>query len=196
VTGIIDPKNIKENRGARAGERVILTKPLGTGLITTALKRGKAAPEHVQAAVSTMLQLNRQAAEIAVELQVKVMTDVTGFGLAGHAIEVAKASRISIQFDHRNLPLLPGALEYSRLGLCAGGLTSNRDFFSKHVSFSDSVSPEMKNVFFDPQTSGGLLIFCPARDAERLLQKLQSLQVPAVEVGSTMPEQEHMLTLT
>src|SRR6516162_7895874 len=196
VTGIIDPKNIKENRGARAGDSVILTKPLGTGLITTALKRGKAAPEHVQAAVSTMLQLNRQAAEIAVELQVNAMTDVTGFGLAGHAMEVAKASHISIQFDHRKLPLLPGALEYSRLGFCAGGLTSNKDFFSKHVSFSDSVSPEMKNVFFDPQTSGGLLIFCPPQDAGHVLKKLQSFQISAADVGSTTPTQEHLLTLT
>ena len=196
VTGIIDPRNIKQNRGVRAGDRVILTKPLGTGLITTALKRGKAATDHVQAAVATMLQLNRQAAEIAVEFQASAMTDVTGFGLAGHAIEVAKASHISIQFDHRKLPLLPGALEYSRLGLCAGGLTSNRDFFGKHISFSDSVSPEMKNVFFDPQTSGGLLIFCLPQDTEPLLKKLQSLQVSAVEVGSTTRQQDHMLTLT
>jgi selenide,water dikinase len=196
VTGIIDPRNIKQNRGARPGDRVILTKPLGTGLITTALKRGKAAPEHVQAAVSTMLQLNRPAAEIAVEFQVDAMTDVTGFGLAGHAMEVAKASHISIRFDHRSLPLLPGALEYSRQDFCAGGLKSNRDFFGKHVSISDSVSPEMRNVFFDPQTSGGLLIFCQPRDAGNLLHRLQSLQVPAIEIGTATDQQEHMLTLT
>jgi selenide,water dikinase len=196
VTGIIDPRNIKQNCGARAGDRIILTKALGTGLITTALKRGKAAPEHVQAAVSTMLQLNRQAAETAVEFQVDAMTDVTGFGLAGHAMEVAKASHISIQFDHRKLPLLPGALEYSRLGFCAGGLASNRDFFGKHVSISDAVSAEMKNVFFDPQTSGGLLIFCQPQDADDLVKRLQSLQVAAIEIGSATHEREHMLTLT
>jgi selenide,water dikinase len=196
VTGIIDPKNIKQNSGARAGDRVILTKALGTGLITTALKRGKAAPEHVQAAVATMLELNRRAAESAVELQVNAMTDITGFGLAGHAMEVAKASHISIQFDHRKLPLLPGTLEYSRLGFCAGGLTTNKDFFGKHVSISDSVSPEMKNVIFDPQTSGGLLIFCQPQDADNLLMRLQSLEVAATEIGSAAQKQEHMLTLT
>jgi selenide,water dikinase len=196
VTGIIDPKNVKQNRGGRAGDRVILTKPLGIGLITTALKRGKAAAEHVQAAVSAMLQLNRDAAEIAVECRVDAMTDVTGFGLAGHAAEVAKASRISIQFDHQKLPLLPGTLEYSRQGLCAGGLNSNKDFFTKYVSISDSVAPEMKNVFFDPQTSGGLLIFCQPQDARNLLRKLQSYQIAAVEIGYTTDQQEHLLTLT
>ena len=143
-----------------------------------------------------MLQLNRQAAETAVEFQADAMTDVTGFGLAGHAMEVAKASHISIQFDHRKLPLLPGALEYSRQGLCAGGLTSNKDFFGKHVSISDSVSAEIRNVFFDPQTSGGLLIFCQPQDADNLLKRLQSLQVAATEIGSTTQEREHMLTLT
>src|SRR5438132_6767303 len=129
VTGIVDKKNIKQNSGAREGNRLILTKPLGTGLITTALKREKAAAEHVQAAVMVMSQLNRTAAEICLKFRVDAMTDITGFGLVGHAIEVAKASHISIGIDHRKLPILPGALEYSRAGFCAGGLTSNREFF-------------------------------------------------------------------
>jgi len=132
-----------------------LTKPLGTGLITTALKKGKAAAEHVQAAVSAMVQLNKTAAEISLDFHVDAITDITGFGLAGHAAEVAKASHISIEFDHRLLPLLPGTLDYSRAGLCAGGLASNREFFCKLAAISDAVSAEMENVFFDPQTSPG-----------------------------------------
>jgi selenide,water dikinase len=196
VTGIIDPKNIKQNTGAKVGDRIILTKPLGTGLITTAGKRGKAAAEHLQAAVSTMLQLNRRASEIAVDFQVHSMTDVTGFGLAGHAVEVAKASAVSMEFDHRNLPLLPGALDYSRMGFCAGGLTSNEEFFGKKISISDSVSADLKNVFFDPQTSGGLLIFCEPGSSGSLLQKLQSEGLPAVEIGFVAVEREQQLTLT
>lgn len=195
VTGIIDPKNMKQNRGAKVGDRIILTKPLGTGLITTAGKRGKASAEHIQAAVSSMLQLNRAAAEVAVAVQVDAMTDVTGFGLAGHAVEVAKASRVSMEFDHLKLPLLPGVLDYSRLGFCAGGLTSNEEFFGRNVLIFDSVSLEMKHVFFDPQTSGGLLIFCAPESAEELLQKLQSEGIAGVEVGFVVQERAHQLTL-
>lgn len=196
VTGVIETKNIKQNTGAHVGNRVILTKPLGTGLITTAIKRGKASTEHVQAAVNTMLQLNRRAAEISLEFRVDAMTDVTGFGLVGHAIEVAKASHLSIQIDHRKLPLLPGALDYSREGFCAGGLTNNRDFFETSASVSESISPELQNIVFDPQTSGGLLIFCQPQDADSLLAKLRDDKIDAVEIGFTSKQTEHLLTLT
>jgi selenide,water dikinase len=196
ITGIIDPKNIKQNSGARAGDRVILTKPLGTGLVTTAIKKGKAASEHIQAAVDSMLQLNRKASEIAIELGVDAMTDITGFGLAGHAAEIAKASHISITFNQNAIPLLPGALDYSKQGFCAGGLMSNREFFGKNVFISESVSAEMANVFFDPQTSGGLLIFCQPQNAANLLAGLQASHIPAVEIGFTSSELEHLLTLT
>lgn len=196
ITGIIETKNIKQNRGASAGDRVILTKPLGTGLITTAIKRGSALPEHVQAAVTAMLQLNRRAAEISLEFRVDAMTDITGFGLAGHAIEVAKASHISIQVDHRKLPLLPGTLDYSRKGFCAGGLASNQEFFGKNVDIPDSMSVEMQNVIFDPQTSGGLLIFCQPHDADRLLHKLRTEGIDAFEIGLTSNQTAHLLTLT
>jgi selenide,water dikinase len=196
VTGIVDRKNIKQNSGAHEGNRLILTKPLGTGLITTALKRGKAAPEHVQAAVNTMLQLNRRASEVCLQFRVDAMTDITGFGLVGHAIEVAKASRISVHIDHRKLPLLPGALEYSRAGFCAGGLTSNREFFGSRVYIPDSVSPDMQNLLFDPQTSGGLLVFSQPDDTGKLLDDLRAAGVAAVEIGAAVRQAEHMLTVT
>jgi selenide,water dikinase len=196
ITGIIDPKNIKQNNGARPGDRVILTKPLGTGLITTAVKKGKAASEHIQAAVASMLQLNRKASEIAIEFEVDAMTDITGFGLAGHAAEIAKASHVSITFNHGDIPLLPGTLAYSKQGFCAGGLTSNREFFGKAVFISESVSAEIATVFFDPQTSGGLLIFCQPENAGNLLASLQASNIPAVEIGLSTSEREHLLTLT
>lgn len=195
VTGTIAKKDIKQNSGAREGNRLILTKALGTGLITTALKRGKASSRHVQAAVKVMLQLNRSAAEICLRFRVDAMTDITGFGLVGHAIEVAKASGISIEIDHRKLPLLPGALEYSREGFCAGGLTSNREFFSDNLYIHDSIPPDQQNILFDPQTSGGLLIFSDPQDTDRLLESLRSAGGDAVEVGSVTRRAEHLLTV-
>lgn len=196
ITGVVERKNIKENKSARSGARLILTKPLGTGLITTALKRGTASPEHVQAAVDTMLRLNKRSSEICVDLNVDAMTDITGFGLVGHAIEVAKASRISIRIDHQKLPILPGGLEYSRAGFCAGGLTSNREFFGPQVQISAAIPPDVQNVLFDPQTSGGLLIFCQSPSAGRLLQKLQAEEVDAVDIGETMEQGSVLLTVT
>ena len=196
ITGTIETKNIKQNKGARPGNRLILTKPLGTGLITTALKRGKAAHEHVQAAIDSMVLLNRRASEIALKFNVDAMTDITGFGLAGHAIEVAKASRISIEIDHRSLRMLPGTLEYSRAGFCAGGLSSNREFFGGQVKISDAVPPDAQNVVFDPQTSGGLLIFSHASDAGALVEELRNEAIDAVEIGGATSPGPVLLTLT
>ena len=196
ITGIVVKQNIKENKGARPGNRVILTKRLGTGLITTALKRSNPQPEHVQGAIRTMLCLNRRASEIALEFKVDAMTDVTGFGLIGHASEVAKASGISIRIDHRALPLLPGALEYSREGFCAGGLTNNREFFGPQVRVADSVPTDVQNILFDPQTSGGLLIFCQPQDAAALLQKLRAEEIDAAEIGTTSEKGSALLTVT
>ena len=196
ITGIIDPKNIKQNNGAQIGDRLILTKPLGTGLISTAIKNSKAQAEHVEAAVAAMLQLNRRASEIALTFRVHSMTDITGFGLVGHASEVAKASHLSIKIDHSRLLLLPGTLEYSRLGMCAGGLTNNVQFFGKDVFISDSITPEMRNVFFDPQTSGGLLVFCHPDDSQALLTAFLAEQIPATEIGITLDTSDHLLTVT
>ena len=195
VTGTIDPKNIKQNSGARVGDRLVLTKPLGIGLITTAIKRGRVKQEHVDAAVAVMLQLNRRASEIALEFRVHAMTDITGFGLLGHACEVARASHLSIQIDHSKLPLLPGALAYSREGFCAGGLVSNDQFFGQYVRMADSVTPELRNVLFDPQTSGGLLIFCHQEDTQALINKLQVGEIMAAEIGFTANPTERLLTV-
>lgn len=183
ITGVIDPKRIKQNKGAKPGDRIILTKPLGTGLVTTALKMNQADPSHVQAAVEVMLQLNNKAAQVADRFSVHAMTDVTGFGLVGHALEVARASEISIEVDHRRLPLLPGALEYSRRGFCAGGLNNNRDFYSPFVHIGPSVSADYVNLIFDPQTSGGLLMFCRAEDSQHLMETLTQEGMSSAEIG-------------
>ena len=173
-----------------------LTKPVGTGLITTAIKRAKARAEDVEAAITTMVQLNRRAAEISREFRVHAMTDITGFGLVGHASEVAKASRLTIEIDHSKIPLLPGTLDYSRAGFCAGGLTSNEEFFGTQVLVPDYIKPEWRNVLFDPQTSGGLLIFCDPEDADALLAKLHAETINGAEIGFTANVTAHLLTVS
>jgi selenide,water dikinase len=183
VTGVVDRKNIKQNIGARIGNRIFLTKPLGTGLISTALKKGQAKEEHVRSAVEVMVELNKRAAETALRSAIDTMTDITGFGLIGHTREVARASQVAISIDHRQLPLLPGALEYSRAGFCAGGLKSNREFYSGLIRIADTVPADYQDVLFDPQTSGGLLIFCRPEDADRLREGFASERLLLNEIG-------------
>jgi selenide,water dikinase len=183
ITGIIPVSQIKQNKGGRAGDRLILTKPLGTGLIATAIKRGKARSEYVSAAVAAMCELNRKAAEICLRFNIHTMTDITGFGLVGHALEVCKSSNISVHIDHRRLPVLPGALEYSRAGFCAGGLNSNREFFSEQIHFVETVPPEFIDLVFDPQTSGGLLAFVQPAESPQLIDALQQSGIAAAEIG-------------
>ena len=185
VTGTVNPKDVRKNEDARVGQRVILTKPIGTGLIATALKRGEAAAEHVDGAIRTMAETNREVAALISGRFSGAVTDVTGFGLLGHALEVARASNLSIEFDHRCIPLLPGALDYSSRGFCAGGLKANRDFFSCNVTWNADVPEDHRNVLFDPQTSGGLLLFVPEDSCPDLLESLAEADLFAVEVGFT-----------
>ncbi len=196
VTGTVKVSEIKQNKNARAGGAIVLTKPLGTGLITTAIKKGKASPEHIAQAVAVMTHLNRVASEIAVRFQIDTMTDISGFGLAGHALEVAKASNLSIEIDHRQLPILPGALEYSRGGFCAGGLVSNREFFSTSVTISPEVPAEFSDLIFDPQTSGGLLIFVPPHHSpDNLIAHLAESGIPAAHIGRTLQSSQPSLDM-
>jgi selenide,water dikinase len=152
VTGTIHPNRILTNAGAKAGDVLVLTKRLGTGIISTALKREIASEEHVSAAIESMLTLNR-APTVA-----HGCTDVTGFGLLGHAREMALASRITIEIEAERVPVLPGALEYARAGAVPGGTGNNREFVASCVEMERQLPPEMEALLYDPQTSGGLLI--------------------------------------
>ncbi len=183
VTGTIDPRDVRQNKNASVGDRVLLTKPLGTGLIATALKNGEAEAAHVEAASRMMVETNRAAAAAIHGSTVRAMTDVTGFGLLGHALEVARASQLTIAFDHARVPILDGALGYSARGFCAGGLKNNREFFSGDVEWAGGVSEDYRNLLFDPQTSGGLLVFAPEADADELILRLDAAGVLAAEIG-------------
>jgi selenide,water dikinase len=196
VTGTIDPRSIRHNGAARVGDRVVLTKQLGTGLVATALKRGEAEPAHVAAAVDSMLETNERASAIVAEFDVAAMTDISGFGLVGHAVEVARASDLTMELDHAQLPVLPGALEYSAKGCRAGGLDNNCEFFGPHVSFKGTIPKAYEDILFDPQTSGGLLIFVSERDASELLTQLRANNIAAVELGSTADRQETCVVIS
>ena len=161
VTGLIHPDCIKRNTGAQPGDLLLLTKSLGTGIIATAAKRGFAAPEHVEAAVQSMLKLNRDACEAMLRADAHGCTDVTGFGLIGHAREMAIGSDVTLEIDALSVPVLPGAIEYSQKGALAGGLKNNREFAGSCVENSGDPVSDLENLLFDPQTSGGLLVSAP-----------------------------------
>jgi selenide,water dikinase len=168
VTGAIHPERIKTNAGARVGDALVFTKRLGTGVIATALKRGMATEEHVDESVRQMMTLNRSACEEMLKFDAHGCTDVTGFGLIGHAREMALASKVTIEIEVERLRYLPGAVEYARQGAIPGGLNNNRDFASCAVETERPLPKESEDLLYDPQTSGGLLYTLPEKEAERL----------------------------
>ena len=168
VTGTIHPDRIKTNAGARPGDVLVFTKRLGTGVIGTALKRGFAAPEHVTESIRQMQELNRRACEAMLRFDVHGCTDVTGFGLIGHAREMALASGVTLEIQVDAVRFLPGALEYAKRGAVPGGLKNNREFASCAVAAARPLAPEIEDLLYDPQTSGGLLLALPEPDAEAL----------------------------
>jgi len=172
VTGVIDPRRIVRNVGARVGDALLLTKALGTGVLMTAFKRDALSPEHYTSAVNSMVQLNAGAATIMLNHEVHAATDVTGFGLMGHAFKMADGSNVTLVFEESDLPLLQGALEQVRAGMIPGGGTRNREYYAPHVKISDEVSEEMVSLAFDPQTSGGLLISVPESQSVAMLAEL------------------------
>lgn len=171
VTGLVDPARMLTNAGGRAGQLLVLTKPLGTGVIATALKAGVAPEAAVAAATRSMLELNAAAAEAALAHRVEAATDVTGFGLAGHAIRLARESRLTLEVELEALPLLPGALELSDQHQ-AGGLKANRAAFEPQVEYGGRAEAARRTLLYDPQTSGGLLLLVPESEASALVAGL------------------------
>jgi len=189
VTGTVHPDRILTNAAARPGEALVLTKRIGTGVISTALKRGLATTAHVGAAVDSMLTLNRAACEILAGYPANACTDITGFGLLGHAREMALGSDVTLELDHAQIDFLPGALEYSAAGALPGGLKNNREFVSCAVELASPVRQELEDLLYDPQTSGGLLVSLAAERAAELVAELQAAGVPARLVGRVLQRQ-------
>jgi selenide,water dikinase len=167
VMGTVHPNRVGRKGGARPGDQLLLTKPLGVGIITTAAKGDAADPAHVEGAIQAMVQLNRRAAELAQQVNFHAMTDITGFALLGHAYEMASQSRVRFRFVFDQLPFLPGAQDYADLWLFPGGACNNQRTFEEHISFGE-LPEEMQMLLFTPETSGGLLVALPPDEANRL----------------------------
>jgi selenide, water dikinase len=186
VIGFADPRQIMAKGGARVGDRLVLTKPLGFGVTTTALKREQAAPEDVTEAVGWMKRLNRDAARIALATGVRGATDITGYSLLGHAWEMAAASGVGLRFVYEHIPFLPFAHKYAEMGAFPGGAFDNQQYFSEHVAFTAAHDEAARMLLFDPQTSGGLLLSVPADRLGELKARAEELDQPVWEVGEVV----------
>jgi selenide,water dikinase len=197
VTGMVHPKKILANSGAKPGDALVLTKPLGTGVISTAIKNGKAEPGWIDAAVQSMTTLNKQAAELIGKKQYRVhaMTDVTGFGLIGHAREMALASNVALRFFSKDILVLPGALDCIRAGYIPGGLKANREFAECVVSYEAPIEADLKTLLFDPQTAGGLLISIAEGDCAKFVLELDNLGIPARHIGNVVVSQKPLIRI-
>ncbi len=192
VTGVINPQRVWKNVGAQPGDRLILTKRLGTGVVATALKQDRAAKAAVDAAILSMCTLNRAGMELALPWEVRAATNVTGFGLLGHAREMALGSKVSFTIDSGEIDFLPDARELAKKGFLPGGLKRNQEFIGGCVEFAPGVPEDIRNLLFDPQTSGGLLLSVTSKDFSGLLESLRAGGVAARQIGKVV-EKTHPL---
>jgi selenide,water dikinase len=208
VTGVITPQKIWKNVGAQTNDVLLLTKPLGTGVISTALKQDRVTKESLDASVRSMTTLNRAAAEALHKVESKfaaqpihAVTDVTGFGLLGHAREMAlgsehaKIAAVSLEIDHARVPVLPGALEAIRAGLIPGGLKNNRDFLGDCVAFAKNVPEDSRTLLYDPQTAGGLLVSIAADAAHQAIAALHERGIIAARIGTVRVKGQSLLAV-
>ena len=193
VTGVIDPEKIATNAGAQTGDMIILTKPIGTGVISTGIKFEKTTPEIAASSVETMLAPGRYAAEAMREFDVKGATDVTGFALLGHAWEMAKASKVTIVIEPGAVPLLEGALELAAAGLLTSADKTNREYVGKDIKIDGAVDEDLVKLLFDPQTAGGMLISIPAARADDLLKRLRENYPQAATIGRVLERGERSI---
>ena len=203
ITGLIHPKKIYANQGAKPGDALILTKALGTGVISTAIKKGKAEQPWIDAAIASMTTLNKRAAEVITTTHVGTatdafavhsMTDITGFGLIGHLREMLLASNVSAQIFASKIPLLEGALDCVRAGYIPAGLKNNRDFAECVVGYDDGISDEIKSLLYDPQTAGGLLMSVSTHGND-LVSRLNDAGIPADHIGEVLPHAKPLISV-
>jgi selenide,water dikinase len=197
VTGTVHPQKVLANSGAQPGDRLVFTKAIGTGVISTAIKRGKADFAWIRGAIRSMTTLNKVAGEIVTSgaFAVHSVTDITGFGLLGHAREMAAGSGVSLRIHASQVPLLPGAMDCIRAGYVPGGLKSNRQFVESCVENDAQIAPDLMTILYDPQTAGGLLIAVAGSDAEALAAELQKAGVEAAVIGEVVPKEKPLIAV-
>jgi selenide,water dikinase len=195
VTGVIDPNHVATNAGARPGDAIILTKPIGTGVISTGIKLGKAPASVVTESIATMLTAGKFAAEAIGKFDVTGATDVTGFSLLGHAWEVACASNVTIEIDSARVPLINGALELARAGLMTGADKTNREYVGEDISIAAGIDADLVKLLYDPQTAGGLLLAIAEDKADDLLTDLRRNYPRAEIVGRVTTRGEKSISV-
>ena len=196
VTGVINPNQVATNAGAKPGDALILTKPIGTGVISTGIKWAKATPEIVEESIATMLTPGKYAAEAIAKFDVKAATDVTGFALLGHTWEMACASDVTIEIDSARVPLINGALELARAGMLTSGDKTNREYVGRDVEISSALDPNLVRLFYDPQTAGGLLLAIPEDNADDLMRNLRADYLRAEIIGRVTQRGEKRIIVT
>ena len=183
ITGFVHPDRVLTKTGARVGDAIILTKPIGTGIISTAIKAGTATEKEITDAIAVMSSLNRKAVTAMSDFNIHACTDITGFGLLGHMAEmVYKSYDIAMYIDHNLVPLIDGTMERAASGFVPGGAKRNFDFRKNMVHFEDHIPPETKDILFDPQTSGGLLICIAGNEAEQLITAMKNNGIEGASV--------------
>ena len=196
ITGQVDINKMMTNANCREGDILYLTKPLGSGLITTALKNDKAAPEIVRKAVEIMVTLNKQASEAAIGVKVKAATDVTGYGLLGHLLEMMLASNTSAMIDFEAVPLMDGVVELARLGTFPGGSIANFKYVDQYATWDDKMLPEEKKILCDAQTSGGLILSISSENSHNLETALKERNVLVRQIGKVLKREKCLLKVT
>jgi selenide,water dikinase len=196
VTGVIDPARVVTNRGARPGDALLLTKPVGTGVVSTGIKFGKAPEDVTRASLETMLLSGREAARLMTEAGASAATDVTGFALLGHAWELARGSGVTLEIDSASVPLIKGARELAASGMLTSGDKSNRLYVGEDVSLGERVGRELASLLFDPQTAGGLLISVAGERAPDLLASLRERYPDAALIGRVVERGPHLITVS
>ena len=190
VTGFVHPSKIWSNKGAKPGDTLVLTKPLGTGILATAAKQDKISQNEFMEAAASMAKLNKYARNAAENLQINACTDITGFGLFGHAYEIASASGVTISFETEKLPVFDKVTHLAAMGVVPGGAKRNEEYLADKTFVSEKVPDGFKPVLFDPQTSGGLLFSVPKSDLSRLIEKLKNADVLAAVIGYVSQKEE------
>ena len=195
VTGVVHPDKLITNSGTRIGDSLVLTKPLGTGILSTALKNRLIDEAAFAPVANSMATLNKKAAELMIKTGVHSCTDITGFGLIGHASHLVQEEETGLELDLKAIPVFPEAFEFSRKEVYPGGLGRNRDFYSPQVEFKGKIPQYRSNLLFDPQTSGGLLISLPAEASSNLVTQLKAEGIQAAIIGKVVRQPEHKIII-
>ncbi len=193
VAGFVHPDRVLTNNNAKVGDMLILTKPIGLGIINTAIKGGLVDKESYDEAIHVMKTLNKYGKEALDKVKVNAVTDITGFGLLGHGLEMAEGSNVSIKIYHKEVPLIKNTLKYAEMGLVPAGAYANRGYIGDNIVFKNEISEAMEDALFDPQTSGGLLISVPKNEANLLLEELKNSPTKYAIVGEVVEKEDYYL---